>query len=115
MKKRGSRKSAPDRPHIVGIGASAGVLEAFTRLLGGLAPDTRLADVLVQHLSREHESLLPELLGRATTIPVAQAEDGTQIQADHAYVIPPNVTMTVNDSRLHLVQRPHGRGLDTPA
>jgi len=128
MTKRGSGKSARkarpkpsaktatsrDGPHIVGIGASAGGLEAFTRLLGGLAPDIGLAYVLVQHLSREHESLLPELLGRATTIPVAQAEDGTQIQADHAYVIPPNVTMTVNDSRLHLVQRPHGRGVHLP-
>ena len=61
------RKSSVGGPGVVGIGASAGGLEAFMRLLSNLAPDTGLAYVLVQHLSREHDSLLPELLeiGRA--------------------------------------------------
>jgi len=106
--------SSASGPGIVGIGASAGGLEAFGRLLSHLAPHTGLAYVLVQHLAREHESLLPQLLGRATTIPVVQASDGIHMEADHAYVIPPNTTMTVTDGRLHLVRRPQGRGAGVP-
>jgi two-component system CheB/CheR fusion protein len=95
-------------PTIVGIGASAGGLEAFSRLIGNLSPNTGLAYVLVQHLDPRHESVLPELLGRATTVTVVQAADGMKIEADRAYVIPPNVTMTVTDGHLRLVQRPPG-------
>jgi len=108
------RKSSQGGPAIVGIGASAGGLEAFMRLLSNLAPDTGLAYVVVQHLPREHDSLLPELLGRSTTIPVVQAGDGMRIEADHAYVIPPDTTMTVIDGSLHLVRRPQGRGVHLP-
>src|SRR5690348_6155677 len=100
------RRSSLGGPGIVGIGASAGGLEAFMRLLSNLAPDTGLAYVVVQHLPREHDSLLPELLGRSTTIPVVQAGDGMRIEANHAYVIPPDTTMTLIDGSLHLVQRP---------
>ena len=113
--KRRSRKAIGDSdervtaettsPTIVGIGASAGGLEAFSRLVGDLPVNTGLAYVLVQHLDPRHESLLPELLGRATAVTVAQAADGMQIKADHAYVIPPNVTMTVAEGHLRLVQR----------
>jgi two-component system CheB/CheR fusion protein len=94
-------------PQIVGIGASAGGLDAFTRLVGHLAADTGLAYVLVQHLDPHHESRLPELLGRATSVAVVQATDGMKIEADHAYVIPPNATMTVTDGHLRVVERAH--------
>src|SRR5512139_2440278 len=73
---------------IVGIGASAGGLEAFERLLGRLASDSGLAYVLVQHLDPEHESLLAEILSRATHLPVEIAKDAQRIERDHVYVIP---------------------------
>ena len=98
----------PSSPTIVGVGASAGGLEAFSRLIGDLPANTGLAYVLVQHLDRRHDSVLAELLGRTTAVPVAQATDGMKIEADRAYVIPPNVTMTVADGHLRLVQRATG-------
>lgn len=85
---------------IVGIGASAGGLDAFTRLLRERPNDTGLAYVFVQHLSRDHESMLPELLRRAARIPITQAVDGLPVEPDHAYVIPPNTSMTVADGHL---------------
>jgi two-component system CheB/CheR fusion protein len=102
----GSARDLPrSSPTIVGIGASAGGLEAFSRLIGELPRDTGLAYVLVQHLDPRHDSMLPELLGRSAAVPVVQAAERMTIEADHAYVIPPNVTMTVADGHLRLVQR----------
>ena len=101
-------------PNVVGVGASAGGLDAFTRLLHGLSPDAGLAYVLVQHLAPDHESFLPELLGRATNIPVVQASDGIRVEADHAYVIPPNVSMTITDGHLRLTTRQKNDGRHLP-
>ena len=101
-------------PPIVGIGASAGGLDAFARLLRHIAPDSGLAFVLVQHLDPTHESLLPELLARQAPIPVLQVTDGMPMEPDHVYVIPPNATMTVTDGHLHLVPRPKSRAPHTP-
>ncbi len=99
---------------VVGIGASAGGLDAYQRLLQRLPARTGLAYVLVQHLDPEHESLLPALLARTASIPVVHAEDGAVIKADRAYVIPPNTTMTVTEGHLRLVARPKGRGPHLP-
>src|SRR5881397_1605102 len=68
---------------VVGVGASAGGLEAFSQLLHSLPDDTGLAIVLVQHLAPKHESILPNLLGGATRLPVAQVSDGMHMEADH--------------------------------
>ena len=68
------RSQEGERFLIVGIGASAGGLEAFERFLGRLSPDSGLAYVLVQHLSPEHESSLADILSRATTLPVTTRE-----------------------------------------
>ena len=73
----------PSSPTIVGVGASAGGLEAFSRLIGDLPANTGLAYVLVQHLDPRHDSVLAELLGRTTAVPVTQATDGLKIEADH--------------------------------
>ncbi|GAC1516274.1 MAG: hypothetical protein NVS1B4_10430 [Gemmatimonadaceae bacterium] len=105
---------AHDSPPIVGIGASAGGLDAFTRLLQHVPPKSGLAYVLVQHLDPTHESALPAILGRASRIPVIQAADGMRIKADHVYVIPPNTTLTVTDGHLRLLPRKAGRGLHLP-
>ncbi len=87
---------------IVGIGASAGGLNAFAELLSHLPTDTEMGFVLVQHLSPEQESLLSELLGRTTQLPVVTAEDGMMVEANHVYVIPPNAQMTIAGGRLQL-------------
>jgi two-component system CheB/CheR fusion protein len=88
---------------VVGVGASAGGLDAFSELLSHLPMDTGMGFVLVQHLSPGQESLLSELLGRTTQMPVVTAEDGMVVEANHVYVIPPNVQMTIDQRQLHLV------------
>src|SRR4051794_30449599 len=90
---------------VVGIGASAGGLEAFTKLLGGLPPRPGMAFVLVQHLDPKRDSILPGLLSASTSMPVRAAEDGMALESDHVYVIPPNAVVTVADSRLRLTPR----------
>src|SRR6266571_3950170 len=90
-----SANSDGDLFPIVGVGASAGGLEAFTRLVEHLPPDTGMAFVLVQHLDPEHESKLPQLLGRATKLPVLEVVNNTRVKPNHIYVIPPNRTMTI--------------------
>ena len=77
---------------IVGIGASAGGLEAFTQLLHALPPDTGMAFVFVQHLEARHESMLTKLLSSATQMPIAEVKQGARVQPNHVYVIPPMPT-----------------------
>ena len=95
---------------IVGIGASAGGLEAFTQLLGALPLDTGLAFVLVQHLDPKHESMLTALLARATPLPIHEARDEMRIEANHIYVIPSNANLAVLHGRLSLMPRTEARG-----
>jgi two-component system CheB/CheR fusion protein len=90
---------------IVGIGASAGGLEACTALLRHLPLDTGAAFVLVQHLDPNHESVLPDLLSRVTQIPVLSVQDDMNVAPNHIYVIPPNTTMTVSNGILSLQHR----------
>ena len=100
---------------IVGIGASAGGLEAVSELLAALPSKSGVAFILVQHLDPDHESLLTELLAKRTAMPVTQAEEGVVIEPDHVYVIPPNATLTVSDQRLRLVARPSVPARHMPA
>ncbi len=90
---------------VVGIGASAGGLDALLEMLAGLSDDTGLAFVVVQHLQPDHESQLAEILARATAMPVTQATDGIRAEANHIYVVPPNHEMTIRDRILHLQPR----------
>jgi chemotaxis methyl-accepting protein methylase/signal transduction histidine kinase/chemotaxis response regulator CheB len=85
---------------IVGIGASAGGLEAFSQLLQVVPPDTGLAFVLVQHLDRTHASLLPEALAKTTAMPVRQAEQGMRVEPNHVYVIAPNTDIAIENGAL---------------
>jgi two-component system CheB/CheR fusion protein len=89
---------------VVGIGASAGGLEAFTALLKALPPDTGMAFVLVQHMDPTHESMLKQILSKATTMPVAQVADGTRLEPNRVYVIPPNKDLTVDQGVLRLAK-----------
>src|SRR2546422_674038 len=86
---------------VVGIGASAGGLEAFIELLGGLPPDSGIAFVLVQHLEPHHASQLTDILSRVTPMPVVQAEDGLRVEANRVYVIAPNTKLTIEQGVLH--------------
>ena len=99
---------------VVGVGASAGGLEAFTDLLGALPAATGMAFVLVQHLDPTHESILPKLLTRATSMPVHEVRDGMAVQPNHVYVIPPNARMTISDGLLRLSSRVGGAGRNLP-
>ncbi|MGV0028242.1 CheR family methyltransferase [Phormidesmis priestleyi] len=90
---------------IVGIAASAGGVEAFTQLLSHLSIDTGMGFVLIQHLDPNHESLLPEILGRATSMPVNKVQDGMVVEANQVYVIPPNTKMTLAEGVLRLAPR----------
>ncbi|MFM2125872.1 MAG: hypothetical protein RL328_2323, partial [Acidobacteriota bacterium] len=90
---------------VVGIGASAGGLEAFSELLTALPPDTGMAFVLVQHLDPAHVSELTNILARKTSIPIAEVTEGTRVKPDRAYVIPPNTCMTIEGGVLHLAPR----------
>ena len=80
---------------IVGVGASAGGLEAFTELLKHLPLDTGMGFVLVQHLDPEHESALTQMLSRATSMPVREVTNNLRVEANHVYVIPPNTNLNI--------------------
>jgi len=99
-------EGARGTPHpVVGIGASAGGLEACRLLLSSLPPDTGLAFVLVQHLDPGHESMLTSLLSKATEMPVTEVRDGMRAEPNHVYIIPPNTTMGILNGDLHLTAR----------
>ncbi len=105
--------SSPSFP-VVGIGASAGGLEAFEQFFIGLPPDTGMAFVLVQHLSPPHKSILPEIIQRFTSMPVAQVTDGIPVQPNQVYVIPPGVDLALTDGHLSLLKPEAARGHRLP-
>ncbi len=98
---------------VVGIGASAGGLEAVTVFLKELEPHLGMAYVLVLHLDPARESKLSEILARTTRIPVVQACDAMSVEPDHIYVIPPNCDMTIDHWVLHLRDREAHRSANT--
>ena len=99
---------------IIGIGASAGGLEAFELFFKTISTDSGMAFVLVPHLDPGHASMLSEILQRNTTMPVHEAQDQTPIQANHVYIIPPNRDMALFHSTLHLSVPEQARGLRLP-
>ncbi len=101
-----AKPDVSDKPlTIVGIGASAGGLEAFTNLLQELPTELGAALVLVQHLAPNHESALPQLLAGATNMPVEQVRDGVALEANRVYIIAPNTQMSIEEGRLRLSPR----------
>ena len=97
------RADEGERLLVVGIGASAGGLEALERFLRRVPPDSGLAYVVVQHLSPEHQSSLADILARAAKLPVKLATEGTRVERDHVYVIPPGAGLAVEGGALRLV------------
>ncbi|NEU07270.1 chemotaxis protein CheR [Flavihumibacter sp. R14] len=90
---------------VVGIGASAGGLEAIKVLLASIPADSGMAYVFVQHLSSEHESALPEILKRIARIPVVEVTDEIDVRKDHFYTIPSNKTLVAVDGKLKLTAK----------
>ena len=87
---------------IVGIGASAGGVEALEQFFKSVPAGSGLAFVVVTHLAPDHESMLAEILGRATRMPVVNARDGVPVEAQHVYVLPASAILTIRDGRLQL-------------
>lgn len=96
---------------IVGIGASAGGLEAFEAFFRACPPDTGMGFVLVPHLDPDHVSLLTEILQRSTAMPVVEALDQVAVAPDQVYIIPPNREMSIRDGvlQVQLPQQPRGQ------
>jgi two-component system CheB/CheR fusion protein len=87
---------------IVGIGASAGGVEALEQFFKSLPAGNGLAFVVLTHLPPDRESMLSEILGRATRMPVVEARDGEKVEAEHVYVLPPSAILTIGQGRLQL-------------
>ena len=99
---------------IVGIGASAGGLEALELFLSRVPKNSGMAFVIVQHLDPTRQGIMPELLQRATGMTVVQVKDRTKVQPDCVYVIPPNKDMSILHGVLHLLEPVTPRGLRLP-
>ena len=105
---------APALPRIVGLGASAGGLDALAQFLAQVPARSGLAYVVVQHLDPTHKAMLGELLQRATAMPVREAAEAMRVQADVVYVIPPNTELSVVRGVLHLTTPVEPRGMRLP-
>src|SRR3989339_337151 len=104
-----------DRPFpIVGIGASAGGLEALELFLGNVPVKSGMAFVVVQHLDPTRKGIMVELLQRATSMPVVQIKDRMKVEPERVYVIPPNRDLSLLHGVLHLLEPTAPRGLRLP-
>jgi len=96
-----------ENPRVVAIGASAGGLDAFRKLIENLPLDTDMAFVLLSHILRGSNSLLPKILAHSTQMPVIQVTEGTPLCPNHVYVLPPDKFMEIRQGSLHLIARPN--------
>ena len=92
---------------VVGIGSSAGGLEALQQFLTFLPADTGMAFVVIQHLSPDHRSLLADILGKYTTMPVMEAQEGMHVRKNTVYMLPPKYNMEIEGGVLHLHEYNH--------
>ncbi|MGC3973684.1 MAG: CheR family methyltransferase [Nitrospira sp.] len=110
-----SRSAVTRRPRfIVGMGGSAGSLEAFEQFFSQMPPDQGIGFVLVPHLDPTHKGMMPELLQRCTRMPVIQAEDQMHVAPNHIYIIPPNKDLSILRGALYLHEPTAPRGWRTP-
>ena len=104
---------APSR-FVVGLGASAGGLEALERVFRSMPADTGMAFVIIQHLSPNFDSMMDELLRRQTKMQVHMVQDGVEVQANSVYLIPSGKEMIVSNGRLLLTDKDPRDGLSLP-
>lgn len=100
--------------YIVGLGTSAGGLEALERFFTGMPVHPKLAFLVVQHLSPDYKSHMVELLAKHTPLTVCEAADGAQIEPGNIYLLPPRKNMTIFKGRIYLVEYERGHGLNLP-
>jgi chemotaxis methyl-accepting protein methylase/GAF domain-containing protein len=103
--------AAPAQAPVVGIGASAGGLEALKSFFGAMSPASGVVFVVVVHLDPTHDSLMPELLAKCTPLTVRQARDRQPLEGNHVYVIPPNRTLTLEKGLIRVREVADRRGL----
>jgi two-component system CheB/CheR fusion protein len=116
-KKGGPRRIPPKskRPaYIIGMGGSAGALEAFEQFFAHMPSDSGCGFVLVTHMDPSHKGMLPELLGRFTTMKVVQVEESMPVRPNHVHIIPPNKDMSILHGVLHLQEPSAPRGARAP-
>jgi two-component system CheB/CheR fusion protein len=101
-------------PYVVGVGASAGGLEALERFFENVPTDSGMAFVVVQHLSPDFKSLMDEILGRRTRLPIRLVEDAMVVRPNHIYLIPPKKEMIISGGRLLLSERDRDQELSLP-
>ncbi len=101
-------------PVVVGIGASAGGVEAFESFFSQMSPTTGMVFVVVQHLAPDHPSILAEIIQRYTQMPVQQVKNDMQVMANHVYVIPPNSMMGLFNGHLQLLQPAESTSIRLP-
>ncbi|HEX7184166.1 MAG TPA: PAS domain S-box protein [Thermoanaerobaculia bacterium] len=99
---------------VVGVGASAGGLEALQAFFSGMPPESGMVFVVVQHFDPRHDTLMPELLAKHTQMPVRLVSDDLPVETNHVYVIPPNATLTIDDCTLRVTKPERARGRRTP-
>jgi two-component system CheB/CheR fusion protein len=110
--KAAGKRPAPARPTaprpgpslVIAVGASAGGLEAYKAFFSLMPPDSGMIFVLIQHLDPKRPSMLVDILGAVTRMPVVQAEDGAGVAANHVYVIPPDATLTMEEGELRVTR-----------
>jgi two-component system CheB/CheR fusion protein len=107
-----TQEDAPN--YIVGIGASAGGLQAIESFFDNMPPDTGLAFVIVQHLSPDFKSLMDELLARHTTMSIHKVTDRLEVRANSIYLIPPEQNMALSQGKLLLSDQDTQRGVNLP-
>jgi two-component system CheB/CheR fusion protein len=111
-KKKKEKVQSPS--HYVGIGASAGGLEAIESFFKNMPPDSNLAFIVVQHLSPDYKSLMVELLSKKTEMSVLRAEDGMEVLANTVYLIPPKKNLTIFHGKLVLNDKVINQGINLP-
>ena len=114
VKKKAPPKTDIQEFSIVGIGASAGGLEALEQFFGNMPDNTGMAFVVIQHLDPTHAGIMPELLQRITPMKVLQASDRLKVKPNIVYVIPPNKSLSLLNGALHLFDPVQSRGLRLP-
>ncbi|RLL56003.1 chemotaxis protein CheR [Mariprofundus sp. EBB-1] len=123
VKKSIAKKKSNTVPHIdggsaafpiVGLGASAGGLEALQIFFDAMPDTSPAAFIIVAHLAPKHVSLMPELIQRHTKMPVEQIQDGTRVESGHVYIIPPNYNLCLLNGTLELMLLPEKRGALLP-
>ena len=113
-KESGTDKNDIDQFPIVGIGASAGGLEALDDFFKNMPENNGMAFVVIQHLDPTHVGIMPELLQRITHMKVYQANDNMEVRPNSVYVIPPNKSLALLNGKLNLFDPVESRGLRLP-